>query len=239
MSISEEKISSVDNTAPSEDLLGWTNDDNQRAYYNQPAIKQVLPGFAELGGLHGGCDIDAAFDYIAGAKRLLEVGAGYGRVVDALLRRGFQGAVDVVERSQVFCGELKRFGDKITVHHQDVRAFKPDEPYDVVLSMWSGISDFPSAEQASLVETLSGFLCIGGRLILDTSVAGQKPLNARFATEQAYSIFKDGCAAKGYIPSEAEMLAYAKNASLVVVQHFTYITATQRQRKLYVFERVK
>jgi len=238
LSISEEKISSVDDSAPDGDLLHWTNDDNQHAYYNQPAIKQVLPGFAVLGGLDSGCDIDAVFDYIASAKRLLEVGAGYGRVVDALLRHSFTGAVEVVERSDVFCEELKRFGDKITVHHQDVRGFKPDEPYDVVLSMWSGISDFPSAEQPGLVQTLSGFLCVGGRLILDTSVAGQKPLNARFAAEQAYSILKDGCSAKGYIPSEVEMLAYAKKASLAMVRHFTYITAAQRQRKLYVFERV-
>lgn len=215
----------------------WCNEDNQRGFYCKKSIAEKILGYAELAGLATGCDVDCIFEHIKEAKSLLEIGGGYGRVVQRLLERQFSGSIDVVESSPVLGEELEKFGPKLQLHLTDIAQFQPGRQYAAILSLWSGISDFAKHEQLPLMQRLSDLLLDGGKLIMDTSLCHQKPIYTRLLDSQSYVVFQEGYVAHGYIPSQREMAWYASEVGLTEVSAFVYETESKRQRMMYIFQK--
>jgi len=85
-------------------ITKWTNCDNHDFY--KTIGPDNLYNFSQKAGLTAGCDIDVSKDYWCNAKTVLEVGAGYGRVIDTLLRMDFKGSITTsfITYSQlIFC----------------------------------------------------------------------------------------------------------------------------------------
>lgn len=220
-------------------LSGWYNRDNQLCFYEKPPIKSILQGYSEMGGLEAGCDVDAVYELLDPAAPLLEVGSGYGRVVNRLLQRNYPGVIDMVEKSAILCKELALMVPNGRLFHTDIMHFTPPYPYHTILSMWSGISDFAKEEQLLWMGKLASLLAPGGRLIMDTSLCHQKPINARLSDHQYYLISKDDCTVRGYIPSATEVTDYARQTGLVLEKQFIYLTPASRQRMMYVLVKPK
>ncbi len=216
----------------------WCNSDNQKTYYEVSPIEKVLAGFARMGGLDRGIDVDMVLPYLKTATRILEAGPGYGRVLKRLLDHHLPGSIEAVERSQLLYKTLKPLQSKIKIFHSNILDFRPSQLYDAVISMWSGISDFAPSEQPQFFYALANLLAPNGYLLMDTSCAWKKPLNALSSSGQTYFIIEEGCLVKGYIPNDHEMFAYAQQAGVSLRRCFLYRTATDRERIMYVFQKL-
>lgn len=222
----------------SQSTLTWNNEANTELFYNTASIETVLRGYEEKGGLSCGCDVEILKSYIMGTKSLLEVGAGYGRVVNYLLQNNYKGEIHAIENSELFQSQLLNyFGDSIYLHKQSVLDFITDQKFHVILSMWSGISDFSPKEQQQFINKLAFLLEVNGTICIDTVVWDQKPLNAESVSEQYYVINPQGTYLRGYIPTCNEMRTYAKQAGLSKFMVFNYKTDTQRERLMYILKK--
>jgi len=74
----------------------WQNDDNLLIYNAMPLSE--FRNTAINGGLENGCALDQIAHYIFKASSILEVGAGYGRVIANLLNKGYSGKLTAIER---------------------------------------------------------------------------------------------------------------------------------------------
>lgn len=214
----------------------WTNQDNLNNYYNKPAIIKLLKNFAVKGGLESGIDVAHIYHLIKDKGHLLEVGGGFGRVTQHLLEKQFQGSISVIEKSDVFINELTKFDKQIKILHQDIMTYQEGK-YDVILSMWSGISDFCPDEQANFIKVLSSLLDPNGIICIETLSTKNQPINAKSSTKKSYIIDQEGCVAHGYTPDYSELTTYCKSAHLKLIDFIEYETATSRKRVIYILKK--
>jgi len=214
------------------EAICWKNEDNINYYENIPT--DILRGYAIIGGFEEGCDVDLIEPYILRANSILEAGAGYGRVLRHILRKGYTGKLCAVERSKNFFTRLKKeFGDKVEVIQRDIQKFNPTEKFDLVLCLWSYISEFPKEDQLNILLHLSCFLNPNGVIILDTLLHTVAPKNV-VQLNQSYIARSEYGTAYGYTPSAKEIHRYAQKLGFENIKHIEYKTQTQRQRIIHI-----
>ncbi len=222
------------------DIPTWNNLTNQLNFYQKIPVLELLKQYAVEGGLESGADIDRAWNYIKNASTILEVGAGYGRVIKCLLARGYKGQITAVEHSEhMFKYMEENYRNKVNLFRENIVDFCHSEKFDTILWLWSGISDFTKEEQPAVMEKLFGLLQSGGTLIMDTFPCSAVPSNAITANNQTYTMKAMDCIASGYIPSPLEIKDYADHTGLVSVKPMEYVTSTNRKRMLYIFTKPK
>ncbi len=219
----------------------WTNEFNHDRFYCHPENEEILKNYAEIAGLASACDIQLIYDELKTAHRILDVGAGYGRAIEALFDLGYKGEIHALEKSENYCKRLAElFGNKITIYHDDVFAYSTDKPFDVLLSLWCGIGDFTPGEQLGYLRHLYDLLDDEGTLYLDTSTWCIQSVNTEYVntnteylSEQFYLISEREYLAQGYIPTINEVKACAKCAGFRSIKVIRYKTDTYRERFLY------
>lgn len=216
------------------DMDRWTNQDNN-AFYEAEAIVDVLKGYAKIAGFDKHCDVAMVSHLLFDAKSIIDIGAGYGRVIDYLLEKNYKGELFALERSPIYCDILnEKYKGRVNLFKSDIQSFTTDKKFEVAIWMWSGISDFAKAEQAFVFNKIFDLISDGGVLILDTLLHSIKPVNAIESNNQYYLIQSGEHKVQGYIPSEAEINEYAKNKHFKSIEHLHYATATGRQRVLHI-----
>ncbi len=213
---------------------GWTNEDNI-AFYESDEILDVLKGYATIAGFDKHCDVALISHLLLDAKSIIDIGAGYGRVLDYLIEKNYQGQLYALERSARYCKELRnKFKDKVKVYESDIQSFNSFEKFQVAIWMWSGVSDFSREEQAHIFKKIFEMVNENGIFIMDTLLHSIKPINATMSDHQHYIVETHGHIAKGYIPSEEEIDDYSKALKLRKIEHVHYTTATGRERLLHI-----
>jgi len=145
----------------------FSNKDNQ-AFYDKISVED-FEHFAKVIGLDCSADVARIFPFIANKGAVMELGAGYGRVISSLVRQGFGGKVYAVERVGHLASLLRhRFGDHAHVLQQDLRCLQAPEPLDAILWLWSGIMELAAEEQRPAVENLFRQLKVGGTMYVET-----------------------------------------------------------------------
>ncbi len=212
----------------------WNNDDNT-AFYEQ-VTPEGLKSIAEQLGLASGCDIEAIKPYWENAESILDAGAGYGRIIETLLRHNFTGKITAVERSKSLFDFLKNnFKNKVTTLQMNLyNCFQLKEKFDVIFLMWSGLLDFSSNEQSKIIQTLANLLNKNGKLIIDSMPLHILPMKAVEIGEQSYSFLYCGNKAYIYKASKKEIHNYAQMAGLKITSHLTIKTEMQRIREIYI-----
>lgn len=211
----------------------WSNKDNAN-YYEQVPV-EVFRHYAIIGGFENGCDIDVVYDRIKDADSIIEVGAGYGRVLKSLLDRGYKGKLIGIERSANFCRYMhETLGTRAIIYHANAEDFVSPVLADVVMWMWSNISEWPKDQQCQMLKHVTQYCKPGGLIVLDTISHAITPLNANHYETQRYSAFTEYGNVEGYVPTVEEIDAYATNLNIKKVEHIPYVTSTNRERIIHL-----
>jgi cyclopropane-fatty-acyl-phospholipid synthase len=123
-----------------------------------------------------------------GARRVLDIGCGWGSMLQRLVEaHRVQYALGItLSEAQVAYVDARRERDpRIEPSLQDWRTFEPDEPFDAIVSLGTiehfvsmGASDEERADTyRELFERCHGWLGGSGRLVLQTMAQGQAPLD--------------------------------------------------------------
>lgn len=224
---------------PSEEIKEisyWQNSDNSEYYENIPV--ENLKDFAIRGGFENGCDIDLIFPYISESNSIIEVGAGYGRVLNHLLRKDYKGKLYAVERSKNLFEHLScHFKNKVNLINADAKYLALVEKVDTILWMWSNISEFPKNEQEAVLNHLSQWLNPNGLLVVETILHTLVPKNVDLVDGQSYIVYSEYGTAYGYTPSSEEIQVYANRIGFKNVNKISYKTDTGRERILHLLRR--
>lgn len=212
----------------------WSNKDNA-VFYEQNI--QTLQQWATQGGLARCPDVIAIKAYIEKANSILEIGPGFGRVIRYLLEHYPHKTLTAVEQSQQFCDSLKQNYPQITLFHSDIATFTTTKRYDLIIWLWSGLTDFSQTEQLPILRHVSQFLSPAGTLIIETFPHNLTPANGSTTDTQTYSLTANNSNLRGYIPSPEEIQYYASKIPLNYNNYITYTTDSGRERKLYLLEK--
>lgn len=212
----------------------WSNVNNGN-FYQKMRFEDFFQN-AIQGGLDTGIDVKNLEKYITNANSILEVGAGYGRVLTHILNLGYTGKLVAIERDKKFCQFLQsQFNSRADVFCEDIFDFKPNKKFDLILWMWGSICEFSKAEQLKVISQLASMLNKNGHLILDTIPIECASVNAT-ALSPHYRVIKthhgkDYC----YLPSDDDIVQFAKKTYLVHHKDLIYRTTTNRKRRLSIF----
>ncbi|MFN7096747.1 MAG: hypothetical protein ACK4PR_04225 [Gammaproteobacteria bacterium] len=220
-----------------DDLLVWNNQTNDSFYENE-YTEILLRERAQLVGMDTGEDIQVIYDLIGNQETLLEVGGGYGRVIDCLIAKKFSGKIFVIEKSRILYESLlKKYNKHAIICHDDIITYQPNNKFDVILSLWSGISDFAIEEQGLFIKQLAGLLNSNGKIFLDIFARDQIPMASNQVKNNYYKIVLNGIPANGYIPSEIEIRLYCQESKLYVANIVEYFTNNNIRRLIYILKK--
>lgn len=221
----------------------WSNIDNNNFYEKLNA--NGLGEIAKVGGLARGADVLHCKEYWQNARNILDVGSGYGRVIDCLLENGYSGEIVSVERCETLCNALHAkylANAKIQILKIDIHdillVFSPlyTTKFDTILWMWSGIADFPPEEQSGIVCNLASLLKLNGTFIIDTMPAEITPVLGKEIASQCFTTTLNGATVHTYQPNESEIRAYAQEAGFSKIIKTSCFTDIGRKRSLYILK---
>lgn len=217
-------------------IKSWLNIDNAEFYEKMPL--DFFMNFSIQGGLDTCNDVAAIKNYINNAASILEIGAGYGRVIDFILKQNYNGQITAIERNLKLYQHLQQvYSDKITLVNTDIQKIKLNSKYDLILWMWTGICEFSKSEQQALIKMLSAYLSPQGFLIIDI-------IPIEFKTQHTIDYDQHNRVVStpfgndyGYFPDHFEMMEYIDNANLALCEKVVYYTRTNKENHLYIINK--
>jgi SAM-dependent methyltransferase len=214
----------------------WTNASNV-SFYQQVPI-HYLKELAAKVGLDDCCDVKAIRShYVANASSILEVGPGFGRVLNYILSLGFQGSLAAIERIPNLIHFLKKeFGDRVEIFETDLLQFKTQKKFDLILWMWAGINEFTKAEQLLALRNLTNVLDPNGFLIFEIIPSNLESVTAKSVNDNnqyrilptPYGLAYDFC------PTPHEIEQYLITLNLKKVEIIQYQSRTNNKRLMYI-----
>ena len=127
--------------------------------------------FAKASGVADREDVLALLPYLANAKSILEVGAGFGRAVDALLCFCPQAKITALEVCSHMCHFMqRRYMDDFNVHVVQadfLGSSLPQHSFDLVTMFWSTVTSFSVEEQQRCFYRMANLLTAEGKFAID------------------------------------------------------------------------
>ena len=159
-------------------------------------------------------DLRLINEYLSSAERILEIGAGYGRVLEYILSNYPGSELHAIETSRRYSSLLsKKYNDKVTVMCGDVKTNKFTTQFDLALWMWSGICEFTLDERRRAFLNVLGALNEGGFLIIESFVPRESlaydDCEFSLLNEVHKMLFEMG-SLYGRAPSELEIMELSK-----------------------------
>lgn len=196
--------------------------------------------FARLIGLDTKIDIDLIYPHIQSAKILVEFGAGYGRVIDALLEKKFEGKIFAYERVHELVtylkAKLKKYGSPKSVEliEEDFKTTKLKK-IDAVLWLWSGFLELSPQEQQENVSRIYNALNEKGILVIEIPIE-VKHIGTP-TDRKMIKVETDWGSMEAYMPSYEELVSYGTKAGFVNIERINYNTSTNLKRTIYLFKK--
>jgi predicted O-methyltransferase YrrM len=219
-----------------------TMNNQQNATFWKEIPAETLKDFAKRTGIENGEDVNALAQLInlQSSKRILEIGAGYGRVIARILSLGYTGELIAIERNPQYVELLRKtFSSRVHVVAKDLieKDVAPKKPSDIILWMWSGIMDFNKQEQKAMIAKLKTMLSANGILVVETPKLGSIMNTTQQKDAQNVQLTVNYQTLHGYLPTSAELERIAKKAKFSKQENMSYTTQTQRERMLYLFHK--
>lgn len=214
----------------------WSNDDNDMFY--DKISKATLMKFLERSGLEKNADLQLIKEYIFSASSILEVGAGYGRVIEYLICNGFSGDIVAIEKCKKFYGILcDKFSSQAKIINVNLLDLKMEKKFDLILWLWFGILDFTESEQFIALKKLLQLLSPAGHIIIDTIYIDCEQKKIPLQLQRNQIMKADGLSLRRHIVSTEEIKNYAQKLNLNKITYFTYSTSEKNainKRRLHV-----
>ncbi|MEK6899196.1 MAG: methyltransferase domain-containing protein [Nanoarchaeota archaeon] len=205
------------------------NRENWAFYDAMPA--GVFEEYSRATGLARAPELDLIAPLWQNVDSIIEIGAGYGRVIEGLLDRNYSGQIYAIERCPKLATKLReKYASKnVNVIEGDLKRIELPRA-NIGLWLWAGIFEFPIDEQSDLIRKVMGSV---STLILDTNLIGAKS-NATKQFRGDYEITLDFGTLKGNVPTEEKIRKFAKDAGYELKRKILYTTETGRERVLYI-----
>ncbi|MCK4608290.1 MAG: methyltransferase domain-containing protein [Gammaproteobacteria bacterium] len=221
-------------------MNNWTNTEN-KIFYNKMSEQDFRNG-AINGGLENNCDLQLISNYITQSESILEIGAGYGRVIEHLLNhQNFKGELFAIERNeQLYSLLTTKFNDKrVTVINKDLRDFTTNRKFSLMLWMWASICEFSKQEQLPTISNLMSHLETNGYLVIDMIPSDCETIQAVKLDKDNYVIRTNFGDDFIYLPSEEIIKNYITALKAHLVEKIIYNTKTNKQRVLYIIQKTE
>ena len=144
-----------------DDPLNWTGEEQERA------LRVIAPWYElDFGGLSD--DVAMYVELVSGGERVLELGAGSGRIATPLAEQGC--AVTAVDSSEAMlgAGEARMRAAGVEAVRGDMRCLSLGAEFDLVIL---GLSTFQHllrrSDQLAALRSAARDLAAGGRLVID------------------------------------------------------------------------
>ncbi len=217
----------------------WDNTDNQN-FYNTVGV-EGLQHLAGIAGIENNCDLKQLKPYWINANNILEVGAGYGRVINALRENGYCGEITAIERNTHFCDYLKeQYKEHTTILAMDIMACDDlEQRFDCILFLWGGFVEFSAYQQLIVIKKLSTLLTTNGLIIIDSLPEDVAPLATTKIGERDFCLTVDNMSINVHITSQDEMSHCKNSAKLNYLSTLQYCTTSNRTREFYLLSNNK
>lgn len=213
-----------------------SNKQNKNFYSDMPI--EYFNEVVKKTGLIDCCDISNIESYILRASAVLDVGAGCGRCIPSLFNINPSIDYMAVERNKPFLDKLlEDYSSKYKLDHffGDIFDFKSTRKFDLILLMFSTISEFNYTEQDTLLQKLSSLLEDGGVICVDlVSLETFHPVGD---VSDSYIDVKTpyGCN-HFYILDDEELDHKAAKAGFKLVAKKNYQVMNNMDRRIFIFK---
>lgn len=179
-------------------------------------------------------DMRAIYDtYLMDAFHIVEYGSGYGRVIDFLHSQKFSGKFSGIEaNSTLFSYLSEKYQHQVEIIHGNCLEYNIEQSVDVVLLLWSFISEFSQQEQGKVFQHLKDALPDNAIALVDILDLQQFGHDKGVVKE----IQQGGHAISLFIPSVAEIEAYCQQVGLSIVEVVNYQTNRNLRRSILVMK---
>jgi SAM-dependent methyltransferase len=203
----------------------WHNLDNKEF-----CEKLSLHGFLNMlriSGLTNNPDVILLSDYIEHANSILEIGGGYGRVINACQQMGYSKKLTAIEYAHTYANFLKDNIQNCHIIEGDFLEYFFRAKFDLILMMWTTIAMFSPNEQKLCLTKCAKLLKTGGYCVIDLLITNNSN-EAKVSKPKEFYV-KDqeiGANRHGYIPTTFEIIRAAAMAGLAVRQVKEYVAGT-------------
>jgi hypothetical protein len=201
--------------------------------------------FAKVSGLSDREDVLALLPYLSNAQSILEVGAGFGRAVDALLCFCPNAKITALE----ICSHMCHYMQRRYVDDFNVRVVQADflgsslthYSYDLVTMFWSTLTSFSIDEQQRCFYRMANLLTKNGKFALDlfqgSNSKEHQGLKKDAIKNGVYTTQVLGRKVCGWILSDEVLKEMAAKAGLKLIDQIDY-EAHDVSRRFLIFSRV-
>ena len=214
----------------------WRNRDNAKIYSRLPL--HAFLTFAKASGVDNNTDIVLLKEYIASAKNIMELGAGYGRVLQYLIQHS-SAHISGIERDRKLCKHLiNNFEDNVEVIQADLKKHEfTREKYDLMLWLWAGFCEFSESEQLDALAQVTLGLSPGGRIVIDTLDYATMPIKATHKDGGYVEADTPYGVERLFVPNTVHFYRYANQLGLIIEKELYYEPLKGKLRTLYVFKK--
>jgi SAM-dependent methyltransferase len=210
--------------------------DKNLTFYNNLGVS-VFKELAIAGGFSTYRDLEQIYPLIKDSEVILEVGAGYGRCIDFLLKKEYPGKIIAIEQSPVLIDYLKKnyaHLPNIDLLQEDIKTFDLSAvKVNHILWMWSGIIDFSKDQQIECLANFSRCLRKGGKVIIDIPRIGFQTIAEHKDQKHLYFETPYGTL-NCYLPDENDLEEAREAGGYQEVKKLDYETSTQKKRTIYI-----
>jgi SAM-dependent methyltransferase len=213
------------------------SNDSNLEFYDKIDIEKFKE-FTLMTGFDNCPDIELLKPFWQNKSKVVELGAGYGRVIDYLLEQGFAGEIYGVERVQAFVEYMQqkfKNAQQVKILKQDIKVMELPTKVDLLLWMWSAVMEMSPSEILLSLQNLRRQVEPGTVVAIDLPDKKIKVVG-QHESEKIITLKTDWGTLRAYFPEEAEIFIKTKKAGFCPLNTLRYQTHKGLERVIYLFE---
>lgn len=223
--------------------FGISIEENNRNFYDS-APASWLTDLSEDKGLAKGEDLDALRasiePFLKNESRVLEIGAGRGRVIQWVIDHFPKVKVVALDQSRTTIDRLeKEFGrnSQIDLINRSLLHFSSKKPFNLILWMWSGFAEISSENKPKALRLLHALLDSDGCLVIDLPVEISGGTPVVMGVQGIVTIPEPFGTLQAHLVNEAELKTMALSVGFSNVEAKHYVTSTAIPRVSYLIKK--